>query len=283
MKCRLVQILAVAMVLGHTVLAPGLKLKKIKSMFNSEKRGEPATSSVISVAEPAASDIESISTLRTEVDIATELLTAIEFTQFGNTKFKEAYEKVNKLFGIKQRVLEFTHKDQDRLLKKMDKEIDSFTEKLRNAMQNTNTYIRKNDMYRQEIVKEFNINTESLSDVKIERIRNICNKAGINFPNTGTHLSLIQIRQKVEQVNKALDTKIEYANNILHRMLKLSNYIDKNPIRIMKRDTRDTQSMRNVIGISIAVCAIVTLCIVLLIAVHNKHRANAEVRLLKWV
>ena len=47
-------------------------------------------------------------------------------------------------------------------------------------------------------------------------------------------------------------------------------------------DTLDTQSIRNVIGINITVCTIVTVCIVLLIAVYNRNQANTGVRLHDW-
>ena len=138
-------------------------------------------------------------------------------------------------------------------------------------------------MYLQQINNEIFKIENLAAPVDIERIRNICKKAGIDFPNTGERLWPEQILQKLENEEGILDIKIKYVENIVHRLHELLLHVAiKKPIQAWQ-DTRDTQSMRNVIGISIAVCAIVTLCIVLLIAVRNKHRANAEVRLLKWI
>ena len=82
-------------------------------------------------------------------------------------------------------------------------------------------------------------------------------------------------------MNIALYSKVLDKYKILGEIDKILKYINEENRR-PRYDTPDTQSMRNVIDISIAVCAIVTLCIVLLIAVHNKHQTNAGERLHNW-
>ena len=104
----------------------------------------------------------------------------------------------------------------------------------------------------------------------------------IDFKNIDKYLSLGQIEEKLIQVYNRLDIKIRDKCIVvggMHRIL----WDIKNGIMQMKHDTRNTQSIRNVIGISIAMCAIVTLCIVLPIVLHNKNRANTEVRLHNWI
>ena len=81
------------------------------------------------------------------------------------------------------------------------------------------------------------------------------------------------------QVQKVLFDKIAVKRTLVDKINTLLVDMFKNKQIQTRCDTHDTQSMHNVIGISITVCAIVTLCIVLLIAVHNKHRTNAEFRL----
>ena len=127
------------------------------------------------------------------------------------------------------------------------------------------------------------IDTSPLNAKDIQSVRKTCNNAGIDCANIGTHLSTAKLEEKLEKVKDVLDGRIEYAQKIRNKIDRLLLHINIKKSTQTAQDTRDTQSIRNVIGISIAVCAIVTLCIVLLIAVHNKHRANAEVRLLKWV
>ena len=194
------------------------------------------------------------------------------------------YFLIKKILDIRERIFKSTHEDTTTVLKKIDEALSTIVPNLENIKKKTMTDITKNYMYHQQIENEiFKIKYTSL-DVNINSIRKTCKDAGIDCSHIGTHLSKAQILQELEEEKGKLVSKMQYGENIMHRMRDLLHHIDiKKPIQTIKHDTRDTQSMRNVIGISIAVCAIVTLCIVLLIAVHNKHRANAEVRLVNWV
>ena len=284
MKCRLVQILAVAVLLGHTVL--NFNFNRVNSLFESRVIDEQYISGVTSITKSAASEEVKLDKLHTKVDSVIEKLTLYNFAQFDGTNKKQAYNMIDKVFKIRKYVLKSTHKDKDKLLKKMDTEINALVKKLRIAMKNPNEYINQMEKYCKRIAEELIKirSTHSLRDVNIQWISDRCNEAGIKFLNINEHLQPEQMKKKLLELEKVLDTKARDKYKILHRMYKLLKYINgNNYIRIINRDTRDTQSMRNVIGISIAVCAIVTLCIVLLIAVRNKHRANTGVRLVNWV
>ena len=140
----------------------------------------------------------------------------------------------------------------------------------------------KNNFYRAhiDIALEKIYTNGPLSNADIESIQGECSMADSKFANINEPLSSAEMVEELVRVDNVVDIQTKNKFIIFSKMYELEQSIEK---LIQKDDTRDTQSMRNVIGISIAVCAIVTLCIVLLIAVRNKHRANAEVRLLKWV
>ena len=211
-------------------------------------------------------------------------LNAVNVKQFKGTDSRQAHAMLKKLFDIKKFLLQFTHEEKTTLLE-VDNKIQYIVKKLEETAQNTENYITKNDNYRKWINQELTTieKSNSLKNVNIPLIDEVCGELGIYFEMKNEYLDPEEIKTVLIQMDNELNSRTKYAKKMLDEIHTLSNYIAKNKPKKIEHDTRDTQSMRNVIGISIAVCAIVTLCIVLLIAVHNKHRANAEVRLLKWV
>ena len=303
MKCRLVQILAVAMLLGHTVSAPGYEW--VMSLFKSAA-DEPAVLDTARLLGPAESRGEiPVDTLSKEVNTAIEKLDTAKqklaitqqkldtakqlfnakFVPYPYTNEEQAYSIVKKLLDIKERVVQSTHKDTNTLVTKMNKEIDDIVPNLRNAQENIEKDIDQDLAYFHQINNKIRkIKTSPLSAEDMQSIRDTCNNAGIDCSNIGTHLSTAQLEEKLKEVKNILHSRITNKQQIHDKIYKLLLDIRiKKFLQTMKHDTRDTQSMRNVIGISIAVCAIVTLCIVLLIAVHNKHRTNTGVRLFERV
>ena len=88
--------------------------------------------------------------------------------------------------------------------------------------------------------------------------------------------NILQLEIRKEALKNEIDDKRALVYNV-HKILK---HIIDNYMFIARYDRTDKQSMCNIIGVSIAVCAIVTLCIALLITVHNKNQANTKVKLL---
>ena len=272
MKCRLVQILAVAMLLGHTVainifefLPTGLRYALKPTEITGKQHAILDGTRIVELTR--SNGMKSIDTLRVEVATIKKQLATVNFAQFEGTNKEPVYTMINKLFEIRRHVLESTHEDRAMLREKIDKEIDVLVENLRKTIKDFENDITQNYMNNQPIKREVsNIGrTGSLSDVDIE------------FLNIDENTLLEQMLEKLVEMEEVFSNKI-VKPIILRRMRNLLNHIIQNTL-IQGYDTRDTQSMRNVIGISIAVCAIVTLCIVLLIAVRNKHRTNTGVRL----
>ena len=283
MKCGLVQILAVAMVLGHTVLAPWLKFPS--KILTSKIKDKDGVSGVTTLLESTveSEEMKLVKKLLAEVDTKIRELFTANFIQFTGTTEEPAYVTVNKLLSIKKYLMQYTDEDTNTLLTEVNKKIDVLVENLQKAKQKIENNIRQNNYDHHDINNEiFRISSSSFSDVKIQWVRDVCNKAGIGFPNTDEELQL-KDKKKLKQVEKVLDDQLVKNRIIVRKIDILLWQIKNNKIMQTWDDTRDTQSMRNVIGISIAVCTIVTLCIVLLIAVRNKHRTNAGVKLLNWV
>ena len=286
MKCGLVQILAVAMVLGQTVSMDAYGfLPKGFIRMHELITGEPV-SGVTKVAELATSGkVRIVDTLYAEVYDIIEELDSVNFEQFQYINEEEVYTKVNKLLEIRELVKKSTH-DNDKLLKKLDNKISHIIENLQNSKQNIRFDIAQNYLYYNSIKNTISkiYKTSSLDKVNILLIHEAFKRMGIDFGHINEHLPLGKMINELEKVKDKLEINILAKQKIQNKIDILLLHIDiKKPIQITKQDTRDTQSMRNVISISIAVCAIVTLCIVLLIAVRNKHRTNAGVRLLNWV
>ena len=172
------------------------------------------------------------------------------------------------------------------LLDEVNTKLINIAEELRNNKQTTDYYIKQYRKYHKQLIVEYqNIrDTGTVSDYNIESIHKVCNEAGIDCTNIHKDLSLEEMDKELLVVDDVLRHKLWNKHMIVpeKKDTLLWHIHDNKPIPI-EYDTRDTQSIRNVIGISIAVCAIVTLCIVLLIVVCNKNRTNAEVRLLNEV
>ena len=287
MKCRLIQILAVAMLLGQTVSMLTFEFlpKGFIRMFELAI-GEHVLGSA-NVAESAAITgvIKSIDKLHAELNAIKQQLDTINFEQLDYTNKGQVHVMIEKLFEIREHARKSTYKDNDTLLKKVNKEIDLLITNLQKAKQNIENDMEQYTEYYKPIQTEiFKIfKKSSISSVNIQSIRDTCKKADINVGNIGKHLKPNQMINKLIRAEELLDDKIENKYEIMCKIQVLLWHINRNGYVQKAHDTRDTQSMRNVIGISIAVCAIVTLCIVLLIAVRNKHRTNTGVRLVKWV
>ena len=341
MKCRLVQILAVAIVLGHTVLLEILTPEEIERQLDllfeidkpnawdtlrlaestvntneptvsgitrlaesTAKANEPTVSgisrlaeSTVNTNEPTVSGIsrlaESTLTLESSETEANTLLSKInniigklsiyDFTKFDDTNKEQVYDMVDELFSIKKRIKDSTHKDRDMLLEKVNTEINAFIKNSKVTFKNARKQVRNMHNKLQEIKNIIAaIDKPQLSYKDIQLIHDRCKNVGIYLPDINKYAQLKQIRQKLVEVQKKIQKEIISDGKTQYQIAELFTHIKKKPIE-MRNDIRDTQSMRNVIGISIAVCAIVTLCIVLLIAVRNKHRTNAGVRLVNWV
>ena len=299
MKCGLMQILAVAMVLGHTVSMDNFNLKELRNELESVVETSEHVSDVTrgtasavetdthvagvtrAVESAESSGEKSVDVLLVELDALVEELSNINLAEFPYTNQAEVYLMVDKLLGIRESAGKLTDKNKLIILNKVDKEIDNIVEKIEKVEQKAEIYIMQNYMYRERIDKELNIiNTRSLHDVNIPWIREVCSMVGIEFSDTDKYLKPQKIRKKLIDVDKVLYNKIMYTDIILDKIYTLFNHIAIKKIQAVY-DTPDKQSVRNVIGIS-AVCAIVTLCIVLLIAVRNRNQANTGVRLHNW-
>ena len=283
MKCGLMQILAVAMVLGHTVLTPGLSMLG-HELDTAMETGAHAVSDVTRDARLAESNRKGLNRLDAALDAVKQQLTSYNLLHFDNADEGQSYFIVDKLFNIRKRAIKYTHEDQTMLLDNVGNEINALIEQLRKNKQKIENYITQHEKYIKQIDEELTKirNTRSLSGVNIQLIHDICNEEAINFPNIGEHISLEQMIEELTRVKDTLSDDIKIEKKILPEVRDLLNHIIMNPIRT-RRDISDTQSMRNVIGISITVCAIVTVCIVLLIAVNNRHQTNTGVRLHEWV
>ena len=106
------------------------------------------------------------------------------------------------------------------------------------------------------------------------------------------HKDAVELRKNVDEEIIAFVSKIRTVKQnaeivekgiIQDEIGRLLEHIRLKNTLHTRNDTVDKKSMHKVICISIAVCVIVILSITLLIAVHNKNQANAEVRLLNWV
>ena len=282
MKCGLVQILAVAMVLGHTVSM--LDVDAWMKYLRNLPKDEPSASGVTKVAKSVESgEMQLANTLPKKVDDAIQQITDYNFAEFENENKKQKYPIVDQLFDIRKSVKDSAHVNKNRIITNIDKSVSTFVEKLQNAAKNAQHDLTEYKYYLPQIDKGLSniINNGPRSSVKIEWINKVCSKAGIELLNTDEYLPVGQMTLKLIEAKKVLKDKIAKTDMIVREIGKLLHNLG---IKIMRTyDTRDTQSMRNVIGISIAVCAIVTLCIVLLIAVRNKNRTNAGVRLVNWV
>ena len=201
------QILAVAMVLGHTVLTPGLSMLG-HELDTAMETGAHAVLSAARGVRLAESNRKGLNKLPAKSD-NTKQLTGYNFAHIDNINEEKIYKKVNKLFKIKQDILKYTHEDEDMLLVKVNRKISHIVANLRKAMKYTRTYIRQNEKYRKLIVKELTKirTTQSLSDVDIQSVRNAYNRAGIDFANTDKHLTLNQMIDKLIQVKKELEVK----------------------------------------------------------------------------
>ena len=123
MKCGLVQILAVAMLLGHTVsmLNVDAWMKSLRNLVI----GEPSASGVAKFAESAAEsgELQLANTLPDAVNAAIQQVTAYDFTKFNIANEEEAYGMVNELLDIKKHVKDSTHADRTKLLDNINTEI----------------------------------------------------------------------------------------------------------------------------------------------------------------
>ena len=309
MKCGLVQILAVTMILGHTVLAnwynsaissyklapepavlDGVKvLERVETdVHTASKDRRLLTSKSEDVSERTGlltvknGDVELVNMLGIQVDnaiqelaiakkqlaitkkqfdAAKEPFAIVKFSQFTYKNEEQAYSIVKKTLELKELVLKSIYEDRNMLLTKIDEALGAIVPNLRNAKENAIADMSENYVYLHQIKSKIRkIDTSSLNAEDMQSIRKTCNNAGIDCANIGTHLSTAQLEEKLEKVKDVLDGRIEYAQKILEKMHDLLLHIDiKKSMQITKHDTRDTQSMRNVIGISIAVCAIVTM------------------------
>ena len=167
----------------------------------------------------------------------------------------------------------------------MDEALDKFEENLKNTKENINRYYEQNKLYRDRIIHMIRKidNNRPFSDVDTKWIFNEFYAKGDDYTNMKIILSLEDVTKKLRQREYAIHIKIANKPKIIDNLNDLKIYIDDQKFRQKRYDTRDKQSMRNVIGISITVCVIVTLCIVLLIAVRNQNQTNAGVTLLNWV
>ena len=244
------QILAVAMVLGHTVLTPGL------SMFSSMQNSARNAHAVLGVTKDAksaeSSEIKLVNTLHTELDAVEQQLASYNFAHIDNINKGQAYFIVDKLFNIRERAIKYTH--ETTLLDNVDNEIDALMKKLQKIEQNAENDIKKNEKYIKQIDEEFNkiSATSSFSDIDILFVYNACNRVGIEFTNIDEYLSLKQMIEKLQQVDIVLYDDIKIKRIILSEVHDLLKYIVMNLIRT-RHDILDKQSVRNVIGIS-AVC-----------------------------
>ena len=281
MKCGLMQILAVAMVLGHTVLTPGLSMLGHELDTAIETGAHAVLSATRGVRLATSEEVILVNTLHTELDATIQEFTGYNFAHIDNTNLKQVSDMVEKLLDIRKRAMVLTHEYKDALFEKVDNKIDNIVANLQNAEQNVNTYINQNCMYRQWIdkVTDKGDNTHLLSDVDIQWIRDVCNRVDINFVNN-EHLSQDQMIELLKRVDVVLYIDIEIKRIVFNEVRELLNHININK-PILKHDILDKQTMRN--AINIAVYSIVTLCILLLIVVCNRNQTNAGVRLYNWV
>ena len=282
MKCRLVQILAVAMVLGHTVLTPFFKVKVKWVEEIPNLKTDEYLLSITKVTKSKHGVVKSIDTLRSEFSAIKTQFADVNFELFNDKNIKKIHAMIDKLYDIRGHVKRFRHKEKSTLLKEVNNEIDSFVTNLRNAMDDAEKDIEQNKNYQTQIIDVIDkIDKFGSFYGEILPIRDAGSKVGIEFPNTKICI-IKRDEKKLRQVEDILDDRIADKRIILNEMYNLLWYIARKNLAVYY-DTRNTELVRNVIGISIAVCAIATLCIVLLIAVHNKNRTNAEVRLVNWV
>ena len=275
------QILTVAMVLDYTVSMLNFFSKLGDELEPTIKTVEDTSPSIKRVIESKNGVVKSFDELYAEFGAIKKQLADVNFDLLDNNI--KIHVMIDKLFNIRKHAKRFRHKD-SKLFKEVNNEIDSFVIKLKKLMENVKNDIKQKQVYLQSIQHEISkLSDGSVSDIDIPLIRNTCTEAGIKCPNINEHLSPTEIKEKLKKVQNMLLVKMQFRNMLRVKIHTLLKHIEEKNRQIIKHDTRDTLSMRNVIGISIAVCAIVTLCIVLLIAVRNKNRVNAEVRLLNWV
>ena len=195
MKCRLVQILAVAMLLGHTVSiyaanAWTIPLEKLRVELASSATkvtdsaaktdepvvlndarlvesavGESTVSGVARLVESAAEsgELQLANTLPGEVNAVIQKVTAYDFTKFNIANEEEAYGMVNKLLDIKKHVYDSTHADRTKLLENINIEIDNIKEKLNKIMNSHKYSLNGNMLYYMQILEKIdNVHYEKL-------------------------------------------------------------------------------------------------------------------------
>ena len=313
MKCRLVQILAVAMLLGHTVSMFSLKFRKLEPKLTSipEKLEPKLTSTfnelehklesifkelrykhttnkhVTSISKRAISaknnEARLVEAAHIKISNAIAKLANYEYiVQFDSKYATQPYAIVDRLLNLREILAKSKKDKQIKMVNDIDNDIYRFKAQLETTQQDIKTYIKKKNVERMEITEKIvKLEPNLLRDIN-RPLKHAQSKTSVDSKNTNKILHK-QIKALIKK-EEILYNDIKYAHKISYRMHRLLRHINRNGYRKQtEHDTRDTQSMRNVIGISIAVCAIVTLCIVLLIAVRNKHRTNAEVRLFERV
>ena len=108
MKCRLMQILAVVIVLDHTVLAPGFNLRS--PLDSVAIAGENDILNGLKCLNLAENDkVKLVNTLHVDVNNAIQEFDNVNFAQFPYTNEKQVYAKVNNLLNVKKRVMDSAH------------------------------------------------------------------------------------------------------------------------------------------------------------------------------
>ena len=296
MKCGLVQILALAVLLGHTVSMLGWTVAMnifgflpigLRDTLNPTEvvEDEHILDGIKLIKFTKSGKVRLMNTLDAKVDNMIQDFVAINFAQFKLKDYEKMYDMIDKLFDLENLIEKSKHEDSLIMLHDLNREILSLVKKLELEKENLNLLIDNKKIIRRKIITTLaKIKyMDPHHNVDIKLINNLHKITNVDFKNRGKHLSLGEIVKKLKQATNELDVDITDKYALVHKIYDLLHDISLENRQITKQDIRDTQSMRNVIGISIAVCAIVTLCIVLLIAVRNKHRVNTEVRLFERV
>ena len=278
MKCELVQILTVAMILGQIMSMFKFDSQELKKVFDSMKT-KNTINNIQNARLTEHKELELIDVLYNNINYAIKHLSTGNCLQFDSQNAKKIYTIVDKLLDLRENILEYKFKNKFVIVDDIDENIDRLKIQLEEKKKDLETYIKNKIAKRKQINMEIDKieNPEFHSNAKIPLQRNRGWIEAIYFKLTGKDLQLEQ-RKRVIREEEVLDGEIKYAQKILHRISRLTRYITRNDYLKIRYDTPDKKPIHKVIGI--AVCSIVTLCIILLIATRNKNQANTKVELL---
>ena len=276
MKYRLVQILAVAMILSQTVSTRTYYPAKLEHILDSSIDDYTALSDSKLAKSARSDEVKLVDALQDEVDDVITQFSTINLVQFSRKNINQVYDIIDRLFDLKERLINSKHYNKVTMFNDVDNEIGNIKTHLQTIKKNAKIFIKNKEAESRQIAKEI-AKIDNIDNVSIPLISDTSNMLNDYLKNIKKK---VDKKEALIQKNKALKNEIDDKRGLVCDVRCLLRHIIKNNDIRIKYDRPDKQSMCNIIGISIVVCAIVTLCITLLIAVHNKNQANTKVKLL---